>query len=108
MTAQPYSLRIEVHGGEIYGEESGAGSTTIVRDDARHQGRAVDVSPAGRRAQFSAGFATDITMFNWPGNDYRDEPIVDDPAPQARALQDAKRVSLGFLHWLQTEAPGRR
>ena len=45
-------------------------------------------------------------MFNWPGNDYRDMSILDAPATQvAAALQDAKRVSLGFLHWLQTEAP---
>jgi hypothetical protein len=45
-------------------------------------------------------------MINWPGNDYRDESVVDrSPREQARVLQDAKRVSLGFLHWLQTEAP---
>jgi hypothetical protein len=43
-------------------------------------------------------------MFNWPGNDYRDRSILDcSPLDAARALQDAKRVSLGFLHWLQTE-----
>ena len=45
-------------------------------------------------------------MFNWPGNDYREASIIDRPAAEvAAALQDAKRVSLGFLHWLQTEAP---
>src|SRR5262245_64324575 len=43
-------------------------------------------------------------MFNWPGNDYRDRSLLDCPAlDAARALQDAKRVSLGFLYWLQTE-----
>ncbi|MEO6747607.1 MAG: FAD-dependent oxidoreductase, partial [Caldimonas sp.] len=42
----------------------------------------------------------------WPGNDYRDRSILDGSAREAAAaLQDAKRVSLGFLHWLQTEAP---
>jgi hypothetical protein len=47
-------------------------------------------------------------MINWPGNDYRDRSIIDCPAAQAAAaLQDAKRASLGFLHWLQTEAPTR-
>ncbi|HEV8458779.1 MAG TPA: FAD-dependent oxidoreductase, partial [Methylomirabilota bacterium] len=47
-----------------------------------------------------------ISMINWPGNDYRDQSILDrSPLEQAQALQDAKRVSLGFLHWLQTEAP---
>jgi hypothetical protein len=45
-------------------------------------------------------------MINWPGNDYRESTIIDVPAAQmAAALQDAKCVSLGFLHWLQTEAP---
>jgi hypothetical protein len=45
-------------------------------------------------------------MFNWPGNDYRDASNLAAPAASvAPALQDAKRVSLGFLHWLQTEAP---
>ncbi len=45
-------------------------------------------------------------MINWPGNDYRDRSIIDCSAAEAAAaLQDAKRVSLGFLHWLQTEAP---
>jgi hypothetical protein len=45
-----------------------------------------------------------LTMFNWPGNDYRDRSILDCPALDvAKALQDAKRVSLGFLYWLQTD-----
>jgi hypothetical protein len=45
-------------------------------------------------------------MMNWPGNDYRDVNILDLPARgMAAALQDAKRVSLGFLYWLQTEVP---
>ena len=50
---------------------------------------------------------TTSSMFNWPGNDYRDRSILDCVAARAwrAALQDAKRVSLGFLHWLQTEAP---
>jgi hypothetical protein len=45
-------------------------------------------------------------MFNWPGNDYRDLPLVDQsPEVLAQALQDAKRVALGFAYWLQMEAP---
>jgi hypothetical protein len=63
-------------------------------------------------AQFSDYAARDVTMFNWPGNDYRDLPLVDQsPDDLARALQTAKWVSLGFAHWLQTEArdpDGRR
>mgnify|MGYP003693649891 CR=1 FL=1 len=57
-------------------------------------------------AQFGSSFPTDLSMFNWPGNDYREASIIDRPAREvAAALQDAKRASLGFLHWVQTEAP---
>ena len=104
--AQPYSLRIEVHGGEIYGEESGW-----------LEYRLYDRLPGTKgglwtyRRLLSADLlggtpANDLTLFNWPGNDYRDRSIIDRPAVEvAASLQDAKRVSLGFLHWLQTEAP---
>ena len=104
--SQPYSLTIEVHGGEIYGEESGWLSYRLFEETPGTKGplwtyrRLVDAAALPRAA------ARDITMFNWPGNDYRDQSILDAPARSvAAALQDAKRVSLGFLHWLQTEAP---
>jgi hypothetical protein len=103
---QPYSLTIEVHGGEIYGEESGRLSYRLFEQMSGTKGplwtyrRLIDAASLPRVS------AHDITMFNWPGNDYRDETILDVPASQAAAaLQDAKRVSLGFLHWLQTAAP---
>ncbi|MBI3695599.1 MAG: FAD-dependent oxidoreductase, partial [Acidobacteria bacterium] len=50
-----------------------------------------------------------LALVNWPGgNDYKDESIVDrSPLDMARALQQAKRLSLGFLYWLQTEAEGK-
>ena len=103
---QPYSLTIEVHGGEIYGEESGWLSYRLFEQMPGTKGplwtyrRLIDAAALPRVC------ARDITMFNWPGNDYRDATILDVPAAQAAAaLQDAKRVSLGFLHWLQTAAP---
>ncbi len=105
---QPYSLRIHVHGGEIYGEETKWLEYQMLDQAPGTKGglwayrRLIDGSlfPAG------SGYSNDISMINWPGNDYRDESILDcAPLEQARALQDAKRVSLGFLHWLQTEAP---
>ena len=105
--AQPYSLKIEVHGGEIYGEESGwltyglydtmpgtkGGLWTYRRliDSAQ-----IEVSASRTTSPCSTGPATTT------GN----RSIIDRPAAEvAAALQDAKRVSLGFLHWLQTEAP---
>lgn len=105
-TSQPYSLRIEVHGGEIYGEESGWLAYRVFDTMPGTKGglwtyrRLVDAS------QFRARYQRDLTMVNWPGNDYREARITEgDVWANAAALQDAKRASLGFLHWLQTEAP---
>jgi len=105
---QPYSLRIHVHGGEIYGEETRWLEYQVLEQAPGTKGglwtyrRLIDASlfPSG------IGYGNDISMINWPGNDYRDQSILDrSPLEQAQALQDAKRVSLGFLRWLQTEAP---
>jgi len=105
---QPYSLRIHVHGGEIYGEETRWLEYQVLEQAPDTKGglwtyrRLIDASAFPP----SAGYPRDISMLNWPGNDYRDRSILDrPPLEQAEALQDAKRVSLGFLHWLQTEAP---
>ena len=105
---QPYSLRIHVHGGEIYGEETRWLEYQVLEQAPGTKGglwtyrRLIDASlfPPG------AGYPNDISMLNWPGNDYRDQSILGpSPREQARALQGAKRVSLGFLHWLQAQAP---
>jgi hypothetical protein len=105
---QPYGLRIHVHGGEIYGEETRWLEYQVLERAPDTKGglwtyrRLIDAGlfPPG------AGYPRDISMLNWPGNDYRDQSILDrSPREQAQALQDAKRVSLGFLYWLQVEAP---
>ena len=93
---QPYSLRIEVHGGEIYGEESGWLQYSLYEQLPGTKG--------GLWTYRRLVEKENLTMFNWPGNDYRDRSILDvEPLVAAQALQDAKRVSLGFLCWLQTE-----
>ncbi len=104
--AQPYSLTIDVHGGEIYAEQSGRLEYRLYEQMPGTKGglwtyrRLLSANRIGERAP------RDLTMFNWPGNDYRDRSIIDRPAAEvAASLRDAKRVSLGFLHWLQTEAP---
>ncbi len=105
-SAQPYSLRIEVHGGEIYGETSGWLDYRLYDTMPGTKGGLWSYRRLLDRASFGGSVAHDLTLFNWPGNDYRDRSILDGSAIQAaQALQDAKRVSLGFLHWLQTEAP---
>ncbi len=101
--AQPYSLRIEVHGGEIYGETSGWLDYRLYDTMPGTKGGLWTYRRLMEGKSFSGN---DLTLFNWPGNDYRDRSIIDcPPLDAARAFQDAKRVSLGFLHWLQTEAP---
>lgn len=52
------------------------------------------------------GFPNDIAMINWPGNDYHGANLIDKtPAELAWVLDEARRLSLSFLYWLQTEAP---
>jgi hypothetical protein len=95
---QPYSLRIEVHGGEIYGEESGWLQYSLY---AQLPGTKGGLWTYRRLVE-----KENLTMFNWPGNDYRDRSILDCPPAEAvKALRDAKLVSLGFLYWLQQQAP---
>ena len=104
--SQPYSLTIEVHGGEIYGEESGWLSYKVLETMPGTKGGLWTYRRLIDSAQFGPRFPADLSMFNWPGNDYREASIIDRPAAEvAAALQDAKRASLGFLHWVQTEAP---
>jgi hypothetical protein len=59
------------------------------------------------RTNFKDGFArSDLTVVNWPQNDYWFGPVVGvDAAEQARNLEAARQLSLSLLYWLQTEAP---
>jgi hypothetical protein len=48
----------------------------------------------------------DLALINWPRQDYHSESILDRSAlDESRILQQAKRLSLAFLHWLQTDLP---
>jgi hypothetical protein len=59
------------------------------------------------RDQFLPGtFESDITLVNWPQNDYFLGPIFEvDGKEAARNLRAAKEQSLSLMYWLQTEAP---
>lgn len=59
------------------------------------------------RTQFAEGaYDSDITVVNWPQNDYWLGPIIDVPAEErARHLESARQLSLSLLYWMQTEAP---
>lgn len=48
----------------------------------------------------------DVAMINWNSNDYHHGTIIDVPAHVVAArLDEAKRLSLAFLYWMQTEMP---
>lgn len=51
-------------------------------------------------------FPNDIAIINWASNDYTGGNIIDAPPEKVEQyLNEAKQLSLGFLYWLQTEAP---
>ena len=92
---QPFSLRIHVHGGEIYGEETRWLEYQVLDQAPGTKGglwtyrRLIDASlfPSG------SGYADDISMINWQGNDYRDRSILDrSPLEQAGEVADADVV----------------
>ena len=58
------------------------------------------------RHQVEDAIGSDVTIVNWPMNDYF-EGVVTGAADDVRrrSLMEAKDLSLSLLHWLQTEAP---
>jgi len=56
--------------------------------------------------QFEPGaFESDLTVVNWPQNDYWLGPIIDvSPEERAKHLLNARELSLSLLYWMQTEA----
>ncbi len=57
------------------------------------------------RENFTPGaFASDITLVNWPQNDYWLGPLIDVPmAEAAKNLERARQLSFSLLYWLQTD-----
>lgn len=105
---QPYSLQIEVHGGEIYSEKSGTLSYSVFDRKPGTKGSLWTYRRLIDAQQFQELYPHDISIINWPGNDYRESSLVDASDQElVRTLQAAKCASLGFLYWLQTEAPAQ-
>lgn len=59
------------------------------------------------RNNFNPGFYPgDITIVNWPQNDYFQGNLIDvTPKDFEKQVYHAKQLSLSLLYWLQTEAP---
>ena len=48
----------------------------------------------------------DIVLINWASHDYRGASILDvSPKKRGEIFEQARQLSLAFLHWLQTEVP---
>ncbi|MBK5291366.1 MAG: FAD-dependent oxidoreductase [Acidobacteriia bacterium] len=61
---------------------------------------------ANRRNFAPGAFASDISLVNWPQNDYWLGNLHEvSPEEAARHLQRGKQLSLSLLYWMQTEAP---
>jgi hypothetical protein len=59
------------------------------------------------KTNFKPGyFKSDITVVNWPQNDFMKGNLVGASADEQKKLLDSsKQLSLSLLYWLQTEAP---
>jgi hypothetical protein len=61
---------------------------------------------ANRRNFVPGTYASDISLVNWPQNDYWLGNLHEvSEAEAARHLRRAKQLSLSLLYWMQTEAP---
>jgi hypothetical protein len=59
-----------------------------------------------RRHYPEGHYPSDITLVNWPQNDYWLGPLVGvSDEERKRHLHGARQLSLSFLYWMQTEAP---
>lgn len=59
-----------------------------------------------RKLHRPGAFDSDITLVNWPLNDYWLKPLIGAGAETSRqAVAEARQLSLALLYWLQTEAP---
>jgi hypothetical protein len=59
------------------------------------------------KANFTSGtYAGDISIINWPQNDYMLGNLIDVPEKEFnKHVNRAKQLSLSLFYWLQTEAP---
>jgi hypothetical protein len=81
--------------------------------DSRPTATGVDVGPFWlfrrifHKNFYPAGmYPSDITLVNWPQNDYWTGPLVGVPEEEKQQhLKGAKELSLSLLYWMQTEAP---
>ena len=106
--SQPYSLTIEVHGGEIYGEESGWLAYRLLEKMPGTKGSLFTYRRLIDRSLFGGHFPHDVTMVNWPGNDYRDKSILECSAPGCRRGAAGRQAGQSRLPALAADRSTRR
>ena len=100
---QPFSPRVVYYDDE--GEEVES-ELLMFRKAENQQGSFWRYRRIVDRGVFAPGvYPNDLAIVNWPGNDYRGDLIGGTPDEIVGELRAAKNLSLGFLHWLQTELP---
>ena len=93
---QPYSFTLEAHSGQPKTHAMFSGELPFWR-----YRRIFDAELLNDPTQ-----PNDIALVNWASNDYHSANLIDKPATERRRIKAAaKQLSLGFLYWLQTEAP---
>jgi hypothetical protein len=77
------------------------------RDATKERGAFWPYRKIVARAHYAEADAPhEVSLVNWPQNDYWETNIIDQPREVVdRALHESKQLSLSFLYWLQTEAP---
>lgn len=78
---------------------------TLFAVDDRHS--LWDYRKVADKNNFAPGtFESDITIVNWPQNDYWLGPIYEVSKEEVnKHLEGARQLSLSYLYWMQTEAP---
>jgi FAD-dependent oxidoreductase family protein len=93
----------------IFNPEPGDDPTAAFADQSKDQGdkdlwlfRRI----IARGNHLPGAFDSDVTLVNWPMNDYWLGNIIEvDKQTAARHIEQAKQLSLSLLYWLQTEVP---
>ena len=100
---QPYSHRVTYHGEDGEPVQS---ELLMFKKAPTQQGSFWRYRRVIDHEQFRAGeYCCDLAIVNWPGNDSRASLLDGTPAEIVARLRAAKNLSLGLLHWLQTELP---
>lgn len=90
----------------LYGDPMSAKPTKLETDPEKGTGLWTYRRIADKALFVEGTYPGDISLVNWPQNDYMLGNLCEVPAEEAaRHLERAKQLSLSLLYWLQTEAP---